>query len=411
MSDRAGISGRAANLTAAALSLIFLLAAAVFGYQSHALEKIRSSSQHYLLASLRNADGTNRRALLIPDGEYLAVALKVQPLNPGVVNAALFAEAALKPGATAPKAKIDLLAKLGWRHTPALQNRIYFAVERQDVSQIVAIADALLRRENLIDQGQALMRLMERSPPTRLQLAKSLESDPSWRLSYFQAPFPSTDRQAVGDRAKLAKMLARRGSPLSRSELSPTLRLLVDNGYSRDAYDLWIDYRDKKPELLNDSNFRWAYNLRNDENVGIPFEWMLMTGSGFWTELVEDAGAISLSINWNRRGVPVFVTQRVYLGQNPGSLTLRIDGTDLPGTLADDLSFSLICKNSVVFFDQVLIKSKTHFVLGTRDAEKCTDPQFRIAGRPYQFTSGSVSSGIEDLSIAIAGISLRPFGG
>lgn len=408
MSDRAVNSGQSANLLAAALGFLFLAAAAVFSYQSAMVNTVRGPSANYLLASLKANGGGNREALVIPPADALRVALKAQPLNPAIVNAAVFAQIALKPGSRPQPAKIALLEKLGWRNTPALQNRIFDAVERKDIGKIVAIADALLRRDDVIDQGQALMRLMELSPSTRSQLADALQTRPNWRLAYFQSPQKPKGSQAVGARAKLAKSLEQRGSELDRAELLPTLGLLTDNGYSREAYDLWLHYRNLKPALVNDPRFQWAYEMRNDINVGMPFEWQLLTGPGFWTELVKEGGQAGLSINWNRNGVPYFLAQRLYLGQQSAGLSLQVDGVDLPDTLADDVSFVLICPNGVVFFDQVIRKGKSRYLLGTRDQPGCVDPKLAIAGRPLRVTR---RSGVEeDFSVTLTGLTLRASG-
>lgn len=408
MSDHSLNAGRSANFLAAVLAVGMLLAAAVFLYQSSQVATVRASSHQYLLASLKAADGGAREPFGIPDSQVLAVALKTQPLNPAIVNAAMFADVARQPGSAPAKAQLELLERLGWRNTPALQNRIVTAVETQDLRKIVAIADALLRREDLVEQGQALMRLMEQSAPTRRQLADALAVNPNWRLAYFESPNKPQGPAAVGDRAKLAKMLAERGSPLTRPELAANLGLLADNGYAREAYELWRGYRGKKPMLVNDPDFVWAYRMRNDVNVGMPFEWELLTGSGFWTELVLEGEKAGVSINWNRRGVPVFLTQRLFLGSNRSPLVLQVDGVDLPGTLADDFSFALVCPDRTVPFDQLVRKSKTRYLLASREAATCADPKLSVAGRPFKVTSTSAALGADNLSVVLTGMSLRP---
>ena len=411
MSDRRAKAGLNQNLSAAALAALFVVMAVVFVYQTNAFNTVRGPSSNYLLASLKGREGGAREALTIPSPDTLAVALKSQPLNPVSVNAALFAEVARKPGSAPSRDKIELLDQLGWRSTTALQNRIFDAVERQDLDQIVAIADALLRREELVDQGRSLMNLMELAPSTRNQLADALALKPSWRVPYFQNPSQPKGRQAVGARAVLAKALGERGTPMTRAELYSTLGLLADNGYSQQAYDLWLTYRNQKPALLNDPKLRWAYQMRNDVHAGIPFEWRLLTGSGFWSELVDDNGTIGLTINWDRKGVPYFAAQRTFLGDNPGKLVLQVDGVNMPATLPDDLSFVLNCPRGTVYFDQVLRKGKGRYLLGTRDPLTCSDPQFGIAGRPLRTDSNlgrsPVVGGTEGLSVTLTGLTLR----
>lgn len=408
MSEKSLSGRRYATLLAIVLSVGMTLASAIFIYGSSQVSAIRASSPQHLLASLKTPGTGPGDGSAIPDEEVLKVALKAQPLNPAIVNAALFAEAARNPGSALPKAKLELIARLGWRSTPALQNRIYAAGASKDLRKIVDIADALLRREDLVEQGQALMRLMELSSPTRRQLADALSVNPNWRLAYFQSPNKPQGQVAVGYRARLAAMLAERGSPLTRSELAANLGLLVDNSHARAAYALWRDYRGQQPMLVNDPNFEWAYRMRDDDNVGMPFEWELLTGAGFWTELILQGQQAGVSINWNRRGVPLFLRQRLFLDSNRSPLVIQVDGIDLPGTLADDFSFALVCPRQIELFDRLVLKTKTRYRLASRAAPTCADPTLTVAGRPYKVTSTTAALGADNYTVVLTGISMKP---
>lgn len=411
MSEHGMRAGLSANLSAAALAIVFALTAAVYVDQANAFNTLRGASSSYLLASLKGRESGTRETLSIPSNNVLQVALQTQPLNPVSVNAALFAETARNPDKSPSGAKVAMLDRLGWRNTTALQNRIFYAVANNDLDQIVRIADALLRREELIREGHALMNLMELSPPTRSQLVDTLAREPSWRAGYFQSPLQPKGSLAIQARAALAEGLYQRSKPLSRGELYPTLGLLINNGYTREGYDLWLKYRGiTKPLLINDTNFWWSYQNRNDVHSELPFEWQLLTGAGFWTEFVDNDGKVSLTINWGRKGVPVFVQQQLYLGATQNGLRLRVDGTDLPSGLLDSISFVLTCPQGQVYFDKVIRKTQSRFDLASDDAIACGDPLFKITGRPMRRGASGPAPIIgvsESLSVTFTGITLQ----
>ncbi len=388
MIDRPARQRLSQNLTAVTLGGLLAIMAGLYVYQASAFNTVRNASSNYLLASLKGREGTAREPLTLPPADSLAVALKSQPLSPVAVNAAIFAEAAHGAGAQPSARNMELLGDLGWRNTTALQNRIVYAVERQDVDQIVSIADALLRREELVREGHALMQLAEQAPPTRDQLAATLARNPSWRLEYFHSAVPLKGQQAIAARARLAKSLDERGAPLMRSELFATLPLLVDNGFAREAYDIWMRYRNqRRPALINDPQLRWAYQMRNDTLVGMPFEWQLPTGSGFWSEIVPDGANVALNISWDRQGVPVFLSQQLYIKPRTERLTLLVRGKNIPVNVMDNLAFTMVCSQAVVSFDKIVDTSATSLLLAASDPLGCQAPEFRVAGRPARFGS------------------------
>lgn len=407
MSENRLSAKRSTDLLTAVLAFSMLLISGVYLYQSAQISILKASSHQYLLASLKAADGSSRETVGLPDPNVLTTALKAQPLNPVIVNAAMFAKEARKSRSDLGDTQIELLERLGWRSTPALQNRIVVAVEKQDLGKIVAIGDALLRREELMDQTQALMRLLEQSGSTRRQLAGTLAFNPYWRQSYFESANKLQGSAAVANRAQLAMMLAKLGSPLTRPELAANLGVLIDNGYGREAYQLWRAYRKVQAMLINDPGFSWAYRMRNDVNVGMPFEWQLLSGSGFWTELVRENGKTAVSINWNRRGVPAFLTQRLFLGSQRPGLVMQINGTELPATFSNDFSLALVCPGRSINFDQLLHQSKTRYEFTSRDQLSCVDPMFVLAGRPLKVTSTNASLADDGISVQLASISLR----
>lgn len=411
MSDRTQSTSLGQNLLSIAITVVFLVMSSTYVLQQNTLRNVLAPSSNFLLAGLHDKDGAARQAQSVPSPEAMSVALKAQPLNPAIVNAALFAEAAYKPNQKISPGKMVLLGRLGWRSTVALQNRIFYAVERKDLDQIVAITDAMLRREELMDQGFALMNLLELAPSTRNQLADTLAQNPTWRLGYFQTAAQPKGTQAIAARSALVKALSDRDAPMNRTELHATALLLVKNGFAQDAYKYWLEYRNTRPALVNDPRFRWAYDMRNESIIGMPFEWELLAGVGFWTELTKTENKIAVNINWSRKGVPVLLAQQLYLGSQRDRLVLDVAGVDLPVSMLDDISFTLVCPQSQVIFDQIVRRDASRYVLRSADALTCSDPQLRVSGRPARIRKNAGSTGgidqFQDISLMLTEISLK----
>jgi len=414
MTERQAREGASENFLTAVLVTIFVIAVVLFARQASAFDTLRSRSGTYLLSGLKDSAGRVRSgSIATPAPELLVSALKSQPLNPVSVNAAVFSEIARTPDGKASNDRMELLGKLGWRNTTALQNRIFHAVERKDVDQIVVLADALMRREVLIAQNRSLMNLMELTPATRKKVANALVVLPSWRTAYFQSFGALTTSSQARARGLLASDLAVRQSPLNRTELMPTLQLMVSKDLIAPAYTLWRDYRGlKRDSLINDPRFAWAYLTRNDDLSEMPFEWQFLTGSGFWTELVYDRDKIGVVIRWDRKGIPDFLSQQTYAPGPDRSYILEIEGRDLPVALNEVLAFSWRCKGSTVRFDKLIRNQRDKLVLKGDSNLACTNPVFAVSGRPRRFDSASTAEpGIpqgEELTVTLTGFRIGP---
>ncbi len=381
-------------LRIAAFAVLFVLAAMLFVQQKNAIAAVRAKAPSMLLLKVAQANAGKGALPPVPLAADLATALRAQPLDPGMVNAMMVSRViAQKRSAPAP-ATMTLLARLGWRNTTVLQNRVQFAQTTMDLPKIVDLGDALMRREDLVDQARVLMNLMELTPETRARLADTLARSPSWRQTYFLQNGGLTTPQQAEARGLLAGLLAQRKAPLNRAELLPTAKLMVSKGQTRGAYGLWQDYRAMRSDAaINDPGFAYAFAMRNDALADMPFEWQPLTGNGFWGEVIAEGAGHAFTLNWNRSLVPVLLQQQLWLPGGAGGRTLSIKGTSLPATLLDDVSFELRCaKGGAMRFDQLITRTRGSLLLRSGENIPCDDPLFVVAGRPRNYNNASAQS-------------------
>lgn len=391
-------------IAAVVLGAVFIAMMSVFVMASAAQDAVRANAGRYLLASPTGVPTAD--PAVAAKQAPLERALLFRPLDQGVVNAAVYAEISRTPSAASRKAKIGLLRRLGWRHTPALQNIMFAAAVDGSWREVVNVADALLRRSTLVDETTMVMNSTELFDESRGLLATKLAGNPPWRLAYLMKVDQLKDPDQLEARGALMLDLIRRmRSPVTRHELGSNVRQLVGAGSYASAYALWRTYRRTASLALNDPGFDWAYSMRSDQVGDMPFEWLLGSGAGYWVELDRSGSDALVRVHWDGRGVPDFLTQQTHL--RPGRYRLSIRGIELPPTLLDNLAFGLRCPDATITLDRPISSSAAGIVVESDGDVPCASPQFVVSGRPRQ--AGRAAMGIgESYEITLTELRLQP---
>ena len=365
--------------------LLVAYSSSVFVIGAFAVSSIEKDSALNLLSRI-DADAAAVPAM--SRGERLLhLALRAEPFNAKVVNAAVVRRAYEAKSLTFMRHSFGSLTKLGWRDTVSLQNRIFLASKFGDVKSIADAADALMRRNVLKAEAMALMNVIELSPSGRRVVEAKLAGRPIW-LGYYMAGVYSfqTEPQFSARLATVNGLLDRR-LDFSLDEISPLIDCLTKKGDLPNAYAIWLRFRRARPALLNDPTFELAYASQRHNAPILPFEWKTFSGVGFSTSFIDVDGGLALEINWDKKGVPTFVSQQLVIQDRSGPLTLTVAGR--PDELRDmsSLLFRLQCPGQTVAFDRVergLEKSgsENSMELVATAGIPCRHPVVEIIGRP-----------------------------
>jgi hypothetical protein len=378
----------AAGLTAAVL----LAVTAYTAIAEAALTKARMARSGALLAEL-NTDPAAQLDRL--SNKTMRTAITGAPLDQRTLNVAMARDARQHGGARTP-AWLAALAQLGWRDTITLQNQLYAAALRNDLSGILDITDALLRRRQLSDQIIPVVSLLEVDPALRPNLVDRLAGSPSWRGLYLTTIGHLTTQEQLSARVLLLNGLAQRGS-LDKGEVVPSINALDRVGLVAQAFALWQRVQPGITRPLDDDHFERASRNYNPGHDPVPFQWQIMTGEGFSADATRDGAHTSLAIDWSGRGVPIFAQQRTSASPGRYALDLVIpaeERADLPA-----LSFRLVCGEKTIAF-AAAAKDPTR--LHTVEAVPCTFPLLQIAG--------DVQSSSAAHQVTINRIAMRPLG-
>lgn len=334
-----------------------------------ALTKVRVARSGALLAALDSAPAAQLERL---SDATVHNAVTAAPLDQRVMNVAMARDAKLHGGAQTP-AWLAVLSRLGWRDTTTLQNRLYAVALRNQLTGVLDISDALLRRQQLIDQVTQVLPLLEIEPTLRPALVDRLAAQPGWRGVYLATSIGNlrTPQQLTG-RVRLIEELARRGS-ITKSEVVPSINALDRAGLQSQAFALWQRVQPGVSRPLDDGQFAHASRSYDAGYDPVPFQWQMMTGEGFSVDATRDGTRTPLMIDWNGRGVPVFAQQRT--SAMPGRYALDLDvpasdKADLPA-----LSFKLICGDTATPFSAVTGDPAR---LRTENAVTCAFPTLQI---------------------------------
>lgn len=358
-------------ITAGVAGAVLLAVTAYAAVAETALNKVLAVRSGALLGNLKAEPAAQLDRL---SDETVRTAIVGAPLDQRVFNVAMVRDVKHHGRARTP-AWLAALSRMGWRDTATLQNRIYAALMRTDLSSILDISDALLRRQQLSDQITQVVLLLEAEPTLRPQLVDRLAGRPSWRGFYLATTigYLKTPEQ-LSSRVLLMDGLALRG-PLDKDEVVPSINALDRANLPRQAFALWQRVQPGVTRPLDDGRFDRASRSYDAGYDSVPFQWQMMTGDGFSADVIRDGAHAALTIDWSGRGVPVFAQQRTSAG--PGRYALNLDvpakeKVDLPA-----LSFKLVCGDAATPF---VAAAGDPTRLRTATEVPCAFPMLQIVG-------------------------------
>ncbi len=281
------------------------------------------------------------KALSLDAGEQMTLraAMWRDPLNPKLFN--LVYANSVRVGR--PKALIErqvaILGKLGWRYTPAQQNLLFRNLLDAKFVDAIDRADALLRRQKLPSLAFAMLNTMEAIPQVHDVIVDRLRSNPKWRHDYLGLITSQSAPALLDVRSATLAALSRGTIGIGRDELAPSLTALIATGRGRAAYTLWIrrGIRQIDSNLVYDPDFRQAMMLVGSSSM-IPFEWHLSQDVNYSVQPSSEG----VLVNWDRRGVPAFLSQVVPVYPGRG-YALTVQGTSDGGDLQSALAPALVC--------------------------------------------------------------------
>ena len=256
----------------------------------------------------------------------LATAFSNDPLNQNLVNAA-FVLWPKKLTESQNSTWLSVMRKMGWRSTAALQTMINEAARKQDFSTVLILTDALLRRNQLFDQSVGLMNLLEAEPSTWAGVYKRLKDRAPWRTNYLQVSGSIKQTAIIDGRIRTLRQLQASGDSLTRQELAPSIAAIVNAGKVADAVQIWRKHSAAPVTPLHDSDFRIAIGQGANTEFTYPFEWEFLSGPGFSAFPSEDGlSGANVAIQWDGRGIPVFMRQQTSATPGNYRLSFRVDG-------------------------------------------------------------------------------------
>lgn len=327
---------------------------------------------------LPSVDGGKINIATDIDTGTLRQAVRAAPISQPVFNAAMVAAIAKNPQADR-RSWMKALRSLGWRDTVAQQNLIADAIIRQDVGTLVASADSLLRRNTVILEATQVMNLAEAYPETWPQVFALLKDRVDWRYAYLERAGSMTVPAVLDGRAKTLTALMRAGDRLEGQEVRPFVFALVNAGRIAEADRLWRAYTNDNSNLIHDSQFRQALALGSSPATPHPFLWSLGSGYGYSVGIDPNGlGSAVVTLQWDGRGVPVFLSQMT--SAKPGRLRLRIKVEGDQKAFGERIGARLRCDDLLTPLLPVPRPGATDLVLETEKASPCEFPTIQIFG-------------------------------
>lgn len=285
--------------------------------------------------------------LTVRERDGLARAIWRDPLDPKLFN--LLHTEAIRLGQPAAQLRRqrELLSRLGWRYTMAQQNLLLQAAIDERYDEVIDRADALLRRQKLPTLSYELLWTLEAAPGTQAKVVRRLRGMPPWRRDYLSVVNPQTPQPRLVARVATMDALIAAPGGVSREEMAPSLVALAAAGYGRDAYRVWLHHIGRRDgrNLIYDPEFGQAAALAGTADLAIPFEWRLNQDLGYAAQVATGG----ITINWDGRGVPVFLSQAVPVIPSQ-RYALSIQGRSSVGSLSSLLAPALSCGVKTVPF-------------------------------------------------------------
>lgn len=368
-------------IVAAAVAVVLLALAISAQRAAAAMASVAAARNAAVLAVPDAAARAPLRAL--PDAT-VDTALAASPLRQRTVNVAM----ARAVAAGAPVGPwMAQLSRLGWRDTTALQNKLWAAAQANDLPAVMDTGDALLRRQELIEQVIPVLSLAEGDPRLRAAFAERLAARPNWRQLYLTTTGHLRTPEQLTARYQLLRTLRQRGSGLPRSEAEQNIRLMDQGGLPELGFALWQGLERGVTRPLDDTDFVRASASFQSGADALPFEWQMMSGEGVSVGATGNGAGATLDIDWDGRGVPVLARQRT--SALPGAYRLDIAIAPEKTSELGVLDFSLLCADEKVVLRQDE-RRPSRFV--TERPVPCAYPVLEIRGNiqsattPHQFS-------------------------
>lgn len=400
---KSAIANRKLWIPTALAAIIYIAVLLLYVVQAGSAAQAKQKSWFQMLS--RAAELKAEKPDALSQGGWQS-AVAAQPYSQALVNAAIVNQYLRDDDKDRLEQNMAVVAMLGWRSTPALQNLISLAIEKPDVEAIADIGDALLRREKLVDEATTLMNLIELMPQSRKGVVRKLAARPAWRTPYLANVGTLKGIEQIDARAALTAELMAQGDELSRQELAPLLATMVTMGRTRSAYSLWRTFDGRKASLINDPDFTYAAKDTNPY-FAMPFEWQARADNGFWLDMIREEGDAKFRINWDGRFAPEMLKQQTII--EPGSYAVEIEGENLDSPTAENLRFSLDCPTDAAVFSRFLERQPTRLKLALGTPLACANPLFVVSGQPSASAVSKPAVGLSsDTAVILSRITVTP---
>lgn len=380
------------GIAAALIAAVLLLVAGYAAVASVAVKTVSIARSGALLANVRE-DVPPKLGKL--SGRTVRAAIAAMPLDQGIANVAMMRDA--RRGGAHTTAWLATLSRMGWRDTAALQNLLFAAANAGELTSILDLGDALLRRRQLMDELLPIVSTLESDQALRVMLANRLAGNPSWRGAYFSTTAQLKDQAQLVARHDFIQLMLQRGRALDPNEVIPNIVALDRAELPRHAFALWQRIQPDVTRPLDDTRFLSASRSYDSGRQLVPYQWQTMAGEGFSADASRDGERTALRIDWNGRGVPVFAQQRT--SAMPGMYALDLAVPPAERAQLSGLAFRLMCDGKVVALRPDADPSR--YV--TAASVPCAYPVLQIAG-------GLQSSAAEARQVTIERIVMRPIG-
>ncbi len=338
--------------------------------------KIVSSGSQFTLPTAADASVDVPRSI---DEGTLAQAIYAEPLNQTIFNAAMVSAVARNP-ALDLKPWLNVLSGLGWRDTRSLQNVIAEAVRNEDIGSLVNAADALLRMKEIEPEATQMMNLAEAYPETWPGVFKLLKENVVWRDDYLARAATMTAPAVLDGRAKTMSALQAAGVQLKPRDVKPFVVALTTAGRYEQADRLWRNYTGDRSNAVHDPHFLQALAAGPQPEMPLTFGWSLNSDIGYSADVASNGlGGATVMLQWDGRGLPVFLSQQISTGPGRHLLQVRVDGDTQ--AFGERIGFRLRCGETLTPFEPVRQPGRADLILATQSAVPCIFPTLEAYGR------------------------------
>jgi hypothetical protein len=242
------------------------------------------------------------------------------------------------------------------------------------------------------------MNLLEAEPQTRLAVYHRLKQRVPWRPNYLRTATFLSNPVIIEGRVQTFNRLQASGDRILRWELAPSVAAMVASGLTADAFTLWRRHSNVPATPLHDGNFRIAVAAGTDTDSVFPFEWEFLSGSGFSAYPSQDGlNGANVAVQWDGRGVPVFMRQLTSATPGHYRVSFRVDGD--AQKFASKIGVRFRCKDSTTRLRNSVSPNSQIVTAETITPVACDFPWIDIFGE-IQDRSGAVELSFNSINAA-----------